>query len=365
MPDPKFTKPWHGVPREQIQWNPTVIAEACIGCGTCVTGCSRLVYRYDYEHRKAVVDDPLNCMVGCTTCANTCPTHAIQFPSLATVFALEGRPEVRHAIEDDLAKRHDQLAWHDVVPHQERVVSLRVAAITHAGPGILILTLAPLTPADALCQFMPGQYLEVLPPEAGWLTRAYSIGNSPRDDGSVELQIRHVPGGRLTDWLFTHLNVGDVVRARGPHGTFTLRSEPDTPLVFVAGGTGFAPIKALIEQQLALGTRMVIELFWGVGQRDDLYELDVLGEWSRPRSPQAPSVRTKIAIDRGPLPDPAPEGIEVMAGSIAEAIATRGPVLGGHDAYVAGPPAMMSQVLGALVGAGVGHDRIRVDSFGL
>lgn len=110
MPDLKYTKPWHGVPREEIDWNPTVIEDACIGCGTCVTGCSRLVYRYDFERRKAVVADPLNCMVGCTTCANTCPTHAIRFPPLSMVFALEGRPQVRHSIEDDLMARKEILA---------------------------------------------------------------------------------------------------------------------------------------------------------------------------------------------------------------------------------------------------------------
>jgi CDP-4-dehydro-6-deoxyglucose reductase len=67
------------VPREQILRHPTVIEEACIGCGTWVTGCSRLV-GFDFERKKAVVVDPLNCMVGCTTCVNTCPTHAIEFP---------------------------------------------------------------------------------------------------------------------------------------------------------------------------------------------------------------------------------------------------------------------------------------------
>ena len=90
MPDPKFAKPWHGIPREQIAWHPTVDAAACIGCGTCVTGCGRLVYRFDYDAKKAVVIDPLNCMVACITCANTCPTHAISFPPLETVRALHG-----------------------------------------------------------------------------------------------------------------------------------------------------------------------------------------------------------------------------------------------------------------------------------
>jgi len=361
MPDPKYTKPWHGVPRDQIHWNPTVVKEACIGCGTCVTGCSRLVYRYDFEHRKAVVTDPLNCMVACTTCANTCPTNAIRFPPLSSVFALEGRPEVRHAIEDDLVARRDQLAWHDVVPHQERVVSLRVAEMARPGPNTLILTLAPMGSTDALCQFMPGQYLEILPPEAGWLARAYSIGNAPRDDGSVELQIRRVEGGRLTEWLFERLARGDVVKARGPQGHFTFRSEPGTPLMFVAGGTGFAPIKAMIEQLLTLGTPTEIRLLWGVSRSDDLYELDMLAAWAQ----RSPGFHSMIAIDHGPLPDGLPNGVEAVAGNVAQAIAPDGAKLSGHDAYIAGPPAMMSSVMEALMRAGIAGDRIRVDSFGL
>ena len=361
MPDPKYTKPWHGVPRADITWNPTVVAEACIGCGTCVTGCSRLVYRYDYEHRKAVVADPLNCMVGCTTCANTCPTNAIRFPPLASVFALEGRPEVRHTIEDDLLGRRDVLEWHDVVPHQERVVTLRVARHEIAGANTLILTLVPVTPADALCQFMPGQYLDILPPNAGWLARAYSIGNAPRDDGSVELQVRHVHGGRLSEWLFDDVKEGDIVRARGPQGRFTLRSTPDTPLLFVAGGTGFAPVKAMIEQRLALGLTAALRLVWGAGQRDDFYELDILGAWVA----RASKVQCTLAVANGPLPTELPPGVMAMAGSAAQAIAAGGADLTGYDVYVAGPPAMMSSVVESLARAGVDRDRVRVDSFGL
>lgn len=363
MPDPKYTKPWHGVPREQIHWNPTVVEEACIGCGTCVTGCSRLVYRYDFERRKAVVADLLNCMVGCTTCANTCPTNAIRFPSLSTVFALEGRPEVRHTIEDDLVARRDQLAWHDVVPHRERVVSLRAATIARIGPNTVILTLAPLTSADALCQFMPGQYLEILPPEAeaGWLARAYSIGNAPRDDGSVELQIRHVTGGRLTEWLFERLREGDVVKARGPQGHFTLRSAPDTPLVFVAGGTGFAPIKAMIEQKVLLGLTANVRLFWGAAIREDLYDLDVLGAWMQ----RDTKLHCTVAVDHGPLPDALPPSVQAVSGGVAQTITASGVNLVGYDAYVAGPPAMMSSVVEALAKEGVDRERVRVDSFGL
>jgi CDP-4-dehydro-6-deoxyglucose reductase len=361
MPDPKFTKPWHGVPREEITWFPTVVEDACIGCGTCVTGCSRLVYRYDFEHRKAVVADPINCMVGCTTCANTCPTNAIHFPPLSSVFALEGRPEVRHAIEDDLVARRDTLAAQDAVPSHEKVVNLRVAKKTRAGSSTLILTLAPVTPSDTLCQFMPGQYLEILPPEAGWLARAYSIGNAPRDDGSVELQIRHVAGGRLSDWLFDTLGEGELVRARGPQGHFTLRSAPGTPLVFVAGGTGFAPIKAMIEQQLAMGPTAEIRLIWGAGTREDLYEMDILGAWAE----RGAKVHSTVALDHGPLPQGLAPGVLAVSGSLAQAIASSGAALAGFDGYVAGPPAMMASVMAALAQAGIDRERVRVDSFGL
>jgi CDP-4-dehydro-6-deoxyglucose reductase len=361
MPDPKFTKPWHGVPRESIEWHPTVNEDACIGCGTCVTGCSRMVYRYDYDRKKPVVVDPLNCMVGCTTCANTCPTHAISFPPLATVFALEGQPKVRHAVEDDLLARHEQLAWHDAIPHPDRVVSLRVATIARPGPNTLILTLTPRTPADALCQFMPGQYLEILPLEGGWLARAYSIGNALRDDGSVELQIRRVAKGRFSEWLFDRLCEADVVQARGPFGQFTLRSAPGTPLVFVAGGTGFAPIKAMIEQQLSLDPTWDLRLFWGVGVREDLYELDEIAAWAR----RGPRLVATIAVDHGSLPEDLPAGIEAVSGNAAQAITIKALSLAGYDAYVAGPPAMIPSVVEALTRQGVDLERIRVDSFGL
>jgi len=360
MPNLQFTKPWHGIPREEIVWNPSVIEEACIGCGTCVTGCSRLVYRYDYERQKAVVADPLNCMVGCTTCANTCPTHAIRFPDISTIFALEGHPEVHHTIEDDLNARHDQLAWHDVVPHPEKIVTLRVDAISYQGDNTMILTLSPLTSADSLSEFMPGQYLHLLPPQSGWLARAYSIANAPRTDGSIELQIRRAKDGRMSKWLFEDLHVGDTLKARGPMGSFTLRSKANTPLVFIAGGTGFAPIKAMIEQQLTHQPQSLIKLFWGVSVREDLYELDLLEKWTKINQ----NMQITLAISHGPLPDNLPKRMKAHAVNIIKEINETDSDFTGVDVYAAGSPSMIPAVIDTLTSRGVALEHIHVDSFG-
>ena len=81
MSNNRKIKPWHGVPRDQIDWQPTVIADRCVGCGLCTTSCGRGVYGFDYEHNVAVVVNPIMCMVGCTTCATICTRDAIEFPS--------------------------------------------------------------------------------------------------------------------------------------------------------------------------------------------------------------------------------------------------------------------------------------------
>ncbi|MCQ2036328.1 FAD-binding oxidoreductase [Stutzerimonas kunmingensis] len=361
MPDPKFSKPWHGVPREQIQWNPTVIEDVCIGCGTCVTGCNRLVYRFDYTRKKPVVADPLNCMVGCTTCANTCPTHAIHFPPLSTVFAMEARAEVRHVIEDDLIARREQLAWHDEIPHPDRLVELAVENIERPNPSTLLVRLAPKVKGECFCQFAPGQYVEVWVPDTPYLSRSYSIGNTPREDGSIDLQIRHVEGGRLSEWAFNRMKVGDHVHARGPLGTFTMRSPIDRPLLFIAGGTGFAPIEALIEQQLKLSPQRDMVLVWGVGDARDFYALDTLEDWSLADK----NLRILLAAQRGLDTYTLPAGITTITNSVIDALHAPGLALAGRDAYVAGPPVMMPAVVAALAQEGIDHERIRVDSFGL
>lgn len=360
MPDPKFLKPWHGIPREEIQWNPSVDIDACIGCGTCVTGCSRLVYRYDYEKRKPVVVDPLNCMVGCTTCANTCPTHALHFPSISTVFAMEAKAIVHHTIEDDLIARKAQLAFIETIPHPDRLLNMKVAELKIINKKTIIITLAPVTKGDCFCQFMPGQYVEIIPSNGQWLPRAYSIGNAPQNGGAIELQIRYVEEGRLSTWFFNELKTGDVLQVRGPRGNFTMKSVPEKSLVFIAGGTGFAPIKALIEQQIQLNSQRKIELYWGMGTAADIYEIDSIVLWNNTN----PNFKCTLAVDNGDLPA-LPKSIIAVSGKLVDVIASKNEVFAETDAYVAGPPVMMPGITQTLLNKGILPENIHIDSFGL
>jgi CDP-4-dehydro-6-deoxyglucose reductase len=359
MPDPKFTKPWHGVPREKIHWNPTVIEDACIGCGTCATGCSRLVYRFDFERKKPVVVDPLNCMVGCTTCANTCPAHAIAFPPIESVLALEGLVTVRHAVEDDLLARRDVLGAAFSIPHPDRIVTLMVTEAEHIGTEVLRVRLAPATLGECFCEFVPGQYIELWQPDAPSMSRAYSIANTPDGNPGVELHIRRVEGGRFTNWAFSQMKIGDRVQARGPLGNFTMRSLPQTPLLFIAGGTGFAPVLALLRQQVRSQPERDMDLVWGMKSALDFYALDEL----LPLLNQAPHLRVILAAETD-TPSLQPHGhLSFVPGDAIEVLSLDKTRLTDRDIYAAGPPAMLRLLGNQLDRWGVARDRVHIDSF--
>jgi len=118
MSNPKFLASWHGVRREEIDWQPRVEPELCIGCGLCVLDCGHSVYKYDFESNKAVVVEPLNCKVGCVTCANTCPAHAISFPSLSYLHMIIKKQKVLASSKEELKscsekiKYKEKTSWH-------------------------------------------------------------------------------------------------------------------------------------------------------------------------------------------------------------------------------------------------------------
>ncbi|HXT82795.1 MAG TPA: FAD-binding oxidoreductase [Verrucomicrobiae bacterium] len=356
-------KSWHNIPRDKINWYPIVDEDACIGCGTCVIGCGSLVYKFDFNSKKAKVVDPLSCIVGCVTCANTCPTKAISFPPLDEIYSLLSESKVHHAIEDELLSKKENLEWIDILPHKDKIVSMIVDDISHIRKDLIIVKLKPKMKVvdDSFCHFMPGQYVELWIPETKWLSRAYSIGNSPHEDGSIELQIRRIDEGRYSEWVFEKMKVGDTISVRGPLGNFTICSETDTPIIFIAGGTGFAPIKSMIEQLFKINPdRKNILLLWGARDSNGFYELEVIHSWIKENTHFKCILATKKILDGFILP----KEVEIVESSLVDVIQNRNYNLSEYDAYVAGPPAMMPYLLKSLMTKGIKRDRIRIDSFG-
>ncbi len=160
-----------------------------------------------------------------------------------------------------------------------RKLPCRIESIDKPAPDVAIVKLK--LPANERLQFLAGQYIDFLLKDGR--RRSFSLANPPHDDALLELHIRHLPGGWFSDQLFTQFKGREILRFEGPLGTFFLREESDKPIIFVAGGTGFAPIKAVIEHALhhKIDETRPMVLYWGVRTMRDLYLPDLPGKWQQ------------------------------------------------------------------------------------
>lgn len=162
-----------------------------------------------------------------------------------------------------------------------RKIPCRVNTITKHSTDVAILKLQ--LPAAERFQFLAGQYLEFLLKDGQ--RRAYSIANAPEQEGPLELHIRHLPGGLFTDFVFgvkdPALKEKDILRFEGPLGSFFLREDSKKPIIFVAAGTGFAPIKSIIEQMQLKKIARPVYLYWGGRRPGDLYLPELCASWEK------------------------------------------------------------------------------------
>ena len=100
---------WHGIPREEIQWFPTINESVCIGCKLCFVSCGRNVFDFDFERKKAVVKNPYYCMVGCSTCATICPSQAISFPQREYVQKIEREHKILIRVQEIAREKKTKL----------------------------------------------------------------------------------------------------------------------------------------------------------------------------------------------------------------------------------------------------------------
>lgn len=189
-------------------------------------------------------------------------------------------------------------------------------------------------PAHTAFQFHAGQYLEFILRDGS--RRAYSMATPPHvaaNTPAIELHIRHMPGGKFTDHVFGAMKEKEILRAEGPFGSFFLREDSDKPMVFLASGTGFAPIKALLEHMQHKGMTRPVSLYWGGRRPEDLY-MDV---WLKELSTSMPNL-SYVPVVSDALPEDHWSG---RTGYVHQAVLDDFADLSGHEVYACGAPVVV------------------------
>jgi CDP-4-dehydro-6-deoxyglucose reductase len=206
---------------------------------------------------------------------------------------------------------------------------------------------------DRTISYEAGQYLNVVLDDGA--RRPYSFTAPSGSTGLIELHVRKVPGGRFTGMVFETMRVGTPLRVEGPLGSFVLHEPSDKPLIFVAGATGFAPVKSLLEQSFRLGIERPLCLYWGVRHRRDFYLTELPEQWAR----EHPNFRF-VPVLSEPGPDDHWEG---RTGLVHEAILADFPDLSGFSVYACGSVNMVSAARPAMLAQGLGADACFSDAF--
>ena len=200
--------------------------------------------------------------------------------------------------------------------------------------------------------FLAGQYLNVVLEDGE--KRAFSFANPPHEKGLIELHVRLIPGGRFTTHVFEGMKVGDPIRLEGPIGRFTLR-ESERPILFLAGASGFAPVKSIIEDAFHRGITRPMRLYWGVRKPSDLYLKELAERWEREHE----NFSFIPVISHGDADD----GWTGRRGLVHEAILADFPNLSGQELYACGSAMMIESAVPAFFAQGLDEDACFSDAF--
>jgi CDP-4-dehydro-6-deoxyglucose reductase, E3 len=233
-----------------------------------------------------------------------------------------------------------------------RTLPCRVEKVERPADDVAILSLK--LPAGERLQFLAGQYIDILLKEGK--RRSFSMANAPHDDQLLQLHVRKSPNGTFSKFVFEEMRERSILRFEGPLGTFYLREDSDKPMIFVAGGTGFAPIKAQIEHLLHKGEDRPIVLYWGARSKKDLYLPELPLAWARDHSNVS-----YIPVLSEPQPEDAWDG---RTGFVHQAVLDDFGDLSGYQVYACGAPAMTDLARATFVEQrGLPEDEFYCDAF--
>lgn len=279
---------------------------------------------------------PYSCRAGgCTTCQARIAEGRVDHGRAEDIYLPQSLRAQGYALlcqarpQSDLVIEATELRLHLAVP---KLVPCRVKQIRTLLPDVAIVHLR--TPYNDNMLYAAGQYIDFL--LEGGKRRSYSIATAPMLEGAmmdIEIHVRHMPGGLFTDRVFTALKAGEVLRFEGPLGTFYLREESNKPIVFLAGGTGFGPIKAMIEYALRRKIARPMTLYWGCRARRDLYMAELPLQWAaeNPHFTFVPVLSDALREDDW----------TGRTGLVHRAVMADHPDLSGHQVYACGAPVMV------------------------
>lgn len=255
--------------------------------------------------------------------------------------------------QSDLVLQSRQVTSEDAFP--VRKMPARVAGLRKASHDVMVMQLQ--LPASEVFKYHAGQYVEFILRDGS--RRSYSMANAPHTQAQspgLELHLRHMPGGKFTDQVFSTLKEKDILRVEGPFGSFYLREASQKPLVLLASGTGFAPIKALIEHLQFKNMQRPAVLYWGGRRPSDLY----MSEWVEARCRELPWLRY-IPVISDALPE---DGWTGRTGFVHRAVLQDLPDLSGHQVYACGAPIVIDSARKDYVSqAGLPEEEFFADSF--
>src|SRR5690606_9834881 len=229
-----------------------------------------------------------------------------------------------------------------------RTYTGRIEHLEYLAEDVILLKLSLVE--GARIDFTAGQYNNIVLEDGR--RRAFSFANAPHDNEFIELHVRHMPGGIFTTRVFTDMRVGDTLTFAGPFGHFTLR-EGDKPILFVAGATGFAPVKSILEDAFHRGIQRPLHLYWGVRERGDLYMTDLAERWQREH---ANFTVTPVLSGSG-------NDWPGRRGLVHEAMLADAPDLSGHEVYICGSVQMVNTAVPTFLAHGLSEDSCVSDAF--
>jgi CDP-4-dehydro-6-deoxyglucose reductase len=212
---------------------------------------------------------------------------------------------------------------------QVKKLPCRVQRIDRPADDVAVLFLT--LPANERLQFLAGQYVEIIMRDGK--RRAYSMANAPEEDTRIELHVRSMPGGAFTDYVFHRMKEKDILRFEGPLGTFFLREDSDKPIIFVASGTGFAPIKSILLHAFQAGMQRQLVLYWGGRRPKDIYMATLCQQWQTEHDNFS-----FIPVISDALPEDDWRG---RTGFVHRAVMEDLPDLSGYQVYACGAPVVV------------------------